>query len=57
MCISSAAGLVDYIISHQGEGQTQLLRAAVQQMTTAEAQAYDSGWSHGYSSAAGKHQY
>lgn len=42
-----AEWLIDYILLHQREDRTQLLRITVQQINAAEAQGYDLGWRHG----------
>lgn len=42
-----AAWLIDYLLLHQHEERSQLLRTVVQQITAAEAQGYDAGWRHG----------
>ena len=42
-----AEWLIDYILLHQREDRTQLLRVIVQQINAAEAQGYDFGWRHG----------
>jgi hypothetical protein len=49
-----AEWLIDYILLHQREERSQLLRTAVQQITAAEAQAYESGWRSRSASAFGQ---
>jgi hypothetical protein len=47
-----AQWLVDYVVLHQGDDRSHLLRRAVEQITAAEANAYARGWRDGEKSAA-----
>jgi hypothetical protein len=56
-CITAeerAEWLIDYLTLHRGEGRNHLLRRAVEQITAAEAEAYERGWNDAVSSGPAK---